>query len=198
VNPYTAATTNKRELTPPEGYVDPLSEEDTWKRLHEFSVLLPTQLFDVTAMLEPFPEAVHINIRNHELWRFPNIRSESWPVRIWIDDYHLDASLVKRFLEEDGNARGQEWKLTGGNKSVDPMLYTAFNNRGDRIYRKGGQISKDDVKLLRKSPQKNWVIHFRAKEDALLFWRTWQRRPLPESLSRSLGERCLLRVDPLW
>jgi hypothetical protein len=186
-----------RELTPPEGYVDPLSGEDIWKRLREFSVLLPTQRFNVTAMLEPFPETICTGLRNHELWRFPTTSLGTWPVRIWIDDYHLDASLVKRVLEEDGNEGGHRWKLTGTNP-VEPMFYTAFNSKGNPIDRDGTQISKKDLALLRESPHKNWVIRFRAEEDALLFWRTWHRRPFPESLSRWPGKERLLHVDPLW
>jgi hypothetical protein len=198
VNPYTAATTRKRELTPPEGYVDPLSGEDTWKRLHEFSVLMPTQRFSVTAMLEPFPETVRIDLRNHQLWKCPASKSGTWPVRIWIDDYDLRASLVKRFLTADGNERGRGWELVAGIANIEPMLYTAFNGKGDRINREGGQIRKKDLALLHASPQKNWVIRFSTKEGALLFWRTWHRRPFPESLSSAAEGERLLHVDPLW
>jgi hypothetical protein len=187
-----------RELTPPEGYIDPLSGEDTWKRLHEFSVLLPTQSFKVTAMLEPFPVTISTDLRNSMLWKFPDGMLGTWPVRIWIDDYDLDASLVKRFVEEDGNERGRRWKLITDITRIEPMVYTAFNNKGDRINRERNQISKEDLALLHASPHRNWVIRFRAEEDAILFWRTWHRRPFPESLSRSPGEERLLHVETLW
>lgn len=187
----------ERELTPAEGYIDPLSGEDIWKRLHEFSILLPTQAFNVTAMLEPFPETVRTDLINYELWRYPSAKSECWPVRIWIDDYHLDDALVKHFLEVDGNEQARKWALSDI-KPVEPMLYTAFNSKGDRIDPEGNQMSKKDVAMLHRSPQRNWVIRFSAERGALLFWRTWHRKPLPQSLSQSTREERLLHVDPLW
>jgi hypothetical protein len=148
-------------------------------------------------MLEPFPETVRTDIMNHELWRFPCAKSECWPVRIWIDDYQLDAALVKRFLEDDGNERARKWTLSSI-KPVEPMLYTAFNNRGDPLDPEGNQMSNKDIALLQRSPQRNWVIRFSAEEAALLFWSTWHRRPLPQPLFKSLGEERLLHVDLLW
>ena len=194
VNPYRAATTEKREVTPPEGYIDPLSGEDTWKRLHEFSVLLPTQQFNVTAMLEPFPDTIRTHLENYKLWR----TQASWPLRIWVDEYNLGAGLVERFLFEDGKERGRGWKLLKGVERIEPMVYTAFNSKGDPLDGEGNQISKEDAAFLYATDHKNWVIRFVTEQEALLFWRTWHRRPFPESPSQLSGEKRLLHVDPLW
>ena len=148
-------------------------------------------------MLEPFPQTVRTELRNYELWRFPSAKSECWPVRIWIDDYRLDVALVERFLEDDGDGGAHRWTLSKAGP-VEPMLYTAFNSKGDRTDPQGNQMSKKDEALLRRSPQRNWVIRFSAEEAALLFWRTWHRRPFPQSLSRSPARERLLHVDPLW
>ena len=198
VNPYTAATIRKRELAPPEGYVDPLSGEDIWKRLHEFALFLPTQSFNVTAVLAPFPDTVLTELRNHRLWKSPIPPYESWPLRIWVDRCKLQADLVERFLIADGRERGSRWELLLGPERIEPMLYTRINSQGARLTREDLPMSKKDLALLHASPQKNMVVRFRTQKGALLFWRTWHRRPVPQSLSKSPGEERLLHVDPLW
>ena len=188
----------KREVAPPEGYVDPVSGENVWKRLHEFALLLPTQSFDVTAMLAPFPDTVHIDLRNHHLWKFPKSSRETWPVRIWVEGLILGAALVERFLTEDGRERGFKWDLFNGVGRIEPVIYTRFSIQGDRIDRERKKLSNKDLALLRASPPESWIIRFHTEESALLFWRTWHRKPFPESLSQSPGGECLLHVDPLW
>lgn len=115
-----------------------------------------------------------------------------------MDEYDLSAALVERFLFEDGKERGRRWKLLKGVERIEPMVYTAFNSKGDPLDGEGNQISKEDAAFLSATDQKNWVIRFITKQDALLFWRTWHRRPFPESLSQLPGEERLLHVDPLW
>jgi hypothetical protein len=78
------------------------------------------------------------------------------------------------------------------------MVYTAFNSKGDPLDGEGKQISKEDAAFLYATDRKNWVIRFVTEQEALLFWRTWHRRPFPESLSQLSGEKRLLHVDPLW
>ena len=145
-------------------------------------------------MLEPFPDTIHTHLENYRLWR----THASWPLRIWVDEYDLSAALIERFLFEDGKERGRSWKLLKGVERIEPMVYTTFNSKGDPLDGEGNQISKEVASFLSATDQKNWVIRFITKQDALLFWRTWHRRPFPESLSQLAGEERLLHVDPLW
>jgi len=91
----------------PEDYNDPVSGENIWKRLNEFCLLLPTQKFDVTALLSPLPVSVSSAIRNYNYWNYPK-SYKVWPVRIFVDDTALSVAAVEQFLSDDGKKKGEE------------------------------------------------------------------------------------------
>ncbi len=208
IDTYTAATTKKRELIAPEDYIDPVSGENIWKRLNEFSLLLPTQDFNVKALLSPLPASVSAALRNYNHWIFPTGSYKAWPIRIFVDETALTVAAIEEFLSEDGKERVKKWGLVTGIERIEPMQQTTSSEtslpiRGERssTQQKSGVgpsfgAHKDWVL---KFGHKDWVLRFQFEDDALLFWRTWHRRQIPSLPAPSSGGRpCLLHVEPLW
>lgn len=189
VDPYAVAITNNRELRPPDDYVDPVSSENTWKRLHEFSLLLREQDFTVTAMLAPLPETVLSALWNHRHWNFLDGPYKVWPLRIWVHDTDLTGHMVEAFLSEADKSANKKWDVIQGVGRLEALYGSALSARGKRRDERGSGIEA----------HRNWVLRFRSEENALLFWRTWHRQPFPQSLLRPYDGRAgLLHVDPLW
>ena len=199
IETYTAATTKKRELIAPEDYIDPVSGEDIWKRLNEFSLLLPTQDFNVTALLSPLPASISSALTKYDYWNFPTESYKAWPVRIFVNETTLSVAAVEQFLSEDEKKQGMEWRLVTGAERMEPMQHVTINEKGRRFQRRCSSARRGGEDHTPLPTHKNWVLRFLSEDDALLFWRTWHRRPFPSSPAPPSGcKQCLLHVEPLW
>ena len=191
VNPLKAALTPGRGLTPPLGYIDPETGEDIWKRLHEYCLLQPAQNFSVTALQPDFPPSIEQAIQGHRT-RNDFGGAQSWTVLVRIDGGQLNKDQICKFLEEDGNARNRPWG-TINHRSAGMTGYEQLNHVIPRAVCEGSTGWQETEK------SHNFGIRFESESEAMRFWRTWHRRPIPhlDACTSDYHALCL-HVELTW
>jgi hypothetical protein len=177
-------------VAPPVGYKDPVSGEDVWKRLHEFTLLQPQQEFSVTAIIPPFPEVVTTALFQHDHWLDAIGRPGCWPVRVKVDGLQIQPPNLMRFLRSSGERRGRKWKIRrniiGRLESFALWFPVAIN----------------PVAIQREPDEwgdKGWIVRFESEEEAMMFWRLWHRRVCPsELLGDNETSASKITIEPLW
>ena len=164
--------------------------------MHNYAILQPSQTFSCTAMLSPFPKAIAEMLEQDAKYRTRSqIKSQVWPMKIFIDDTLLAYEHIDRFLTFEKEENGRVWDIQAGKHGITPML--------DRPRRRG-----DPAVAERNGPRtdflpshcrhKSWIIWFSTEKAAILFWRTWHRRPFPVSGGEQFEDPPrLLHIDHL-
>ena len=193
VSPLQAALIPGRGLTPPPGYIDPENGEDIWNGLLEYTVLQPTQDFSVTALLPEFPPSVNHAIQRRKAWNHSN-GVPCWTVRIRTDGYQLTEDRIVRFLEEDGKARNRPWIMVHHEPTRIPGHVRSGAENAHAVF-------EETSKLRLAEGQQNFIVKFGGEGEAMRFWRTWHRMPLPllpDDVFMRDRDGPLLHVELAW
>lgn len=170
-----------------------MTGEDVWKRLREYCLLQTTQRFRVTAVLPEFPLPVMRAIELHERWN-ELCGSQGWTVFIRVKGGQFGRQHIRRFLEQDGKARKRPW-------DVMQLHFDAMAGNDQPIH-EGGKPPSNKIRDwdLGKVSQ-NFGIKFSTEKEAMIFWRTWHRRPcrlLAEDKSTPDANAPFLHVELTW
>jgi hypothetical protein len=166
-----AALIPNRKLTSAAGFVDPASGQDVWAQLHEYCILQPSQAYSVVALLPPFPPSILLAIERDEVWNGCS-EARSWTVLIRIDGRHFDKDGICKFLEDDGIARHRPWDIVHNNPTG-----ISRPKRSSRAASMKVSEESHGCHTTLKSPV--FSVKFRSEDEAMRFWRTWHRMPLP-------------------
>lgn len=190
VNPMQAALIWHRRLTPYAGYIDPASGKDVWAQLHEYCLLQPSQSFNVVALVPPFPPSILLAIERDEVWNGCR-EARSWTVLIRLDGGNFDIDDMCKFLEDDGNARHRPWDIVHKDLAGIP--------RHERsTFLDSMAVSKESHGCDTPIESQIFSVKFSSEDEAMRFWRTWHRMPLPhpaDDMSAPEHQAKLLHVE---
>jgi hypothetical protein len=182
-----------RRLTPYAGYIDPANGTDVWAQLHEYCLLQPSQSFSVVALLPPFPPSILLAIERDEAWNgCKEVRS--WTVLIRLDGGHFDMDDICKFLEDDGNARHRPWDIVHKDPAGIPRHKPSSPVASMTV-------SEESHGCHTPVESQIFSVKFRSEDEAMRFWRTWHRMPLPHPADDTPGsehQATLLHVEPTF
>ena len=198
IDPLKAAFTKEHRCSPPQGYLDPLTGEDSWRRRQGFTLLSPTQDFTLTALLQPLPSEVIVSLKRHRHWvgRGTHV---SWPVRLWVDEAELRAEDVDKLLRLPPDHRGQAWETIPGRRQLEPLHPSAAESEDGNPKRAQEEGGPKAEAFGSQNAHKYWIVRFCDEAGAMSFWQAWHRTPfLSQVAQQSGGHPALIGVDPLW
>jgi len=179
VNPMQAALIRNRKLTPGVGYIDPARGQDVWAQLHEYCLLQPSQAYSVVALLPPFPPSILLAIERDQEWSGCG-EARSWTVLIRLDGRHFNKDEMCKFFQDDGIARHRQWDIVQDDPAGIPRHERSSCAASIKVSEEG-----HGYHTTTESPI--FSVKFRSEDEAMRFWRTWHRMPLPHPADDTSG-----------
>jgi hypothetical protein len=142
--------------------------------LQDYTITTPWQSPTLFAQLAPFDSTLQraIDIHNN-LVSLRRDGGQGFPVRVWVDQHNLlpiNTELLERLLLWDGRARGSQWQIAEGDRTMAPLT-GRFQHRMFMGNREDALLGGKDID--------NWRIIFQTASEARRFVRLWHRRQLP-------------------
>jgi hypothetical protein len=137
------------------------------------------QDFSVTALLPDLPPSVERTIGRHTKWTTYH-GGRCYAVRVRSFGLNLDSKGLWRLLKQDGEARYRPWDIV--------LHASADETPGEQCDNWVPWGIFEEIATLRSpGTLQDFVIKFRSESEAMRFWRTWHKRPIPGAEGNAAG-----------